>query len=200
MTPYRIFSIWQKCRRYNPGTIKKFEESENYQFYYSLCYYFREKLKITSDLKIAQFIEVCARETGARFNPFELTSLEYLEIFKEWFLKNSNKGAYLMNVNESFKKIYKFCSDKNIVSLEEYTKKWGVSHLVSGILNENVAYVLGVHKLTLTKPEVTMINKKFLKHLKSIEERINRENNLKKVLSEGIEDIKNKLIWRNEKV
>jgi hypothetical protein len=200
MTPYALFSFCQNCQRRNAGTIRKFEESDHFEFFCALRYYFMEKLKIKSDRNIKKFIEVCVKETGENFSPFQLNSPEYLHIFKEWYKKNSNKGLYFISINESFKNIYKFCSDKKIETLEEYTKKWAVSHIISGILNENIAYALGVHELVLSKPEVMMINKKFLKNKKLIQERIDRELKLKTVLSEGIQDLKKKLIWRNEKV
>jgi hypothetical protein len=157
-------------------------------------------LKLKTSNKIKKFIEICAKETGENFSPFLLNSREYLNIVSDWKIKNSNRGLYYININESFKKIYKFCVDKNISSLDEYVKKWAVSHVSSGIINENIAYALNVHKLSLSKPEIMFINKKFLKHVKMIEERVARESKLKDILKEGIEDIKNKLIWRKEKI
>ncbi len=157
-------------------------------------------LKLSSDSKIKKFIEVCVKYTGNHFDPFQLNSLEYLEIFKEWYKVNVNHGAYYNNIQESFGKIYKFCVDKELETLDEYIRKWAVSHIISGILNDNVAYKLGVQNLPLTKPEVLSISKKFLKHAHLIEERIQRDKKLQKILTDGIEDVKNKLIWRNEKI
>lgn len=200
MTPYGLFSFCQNCQNRAAGSVKKFEESKHFEFYCSLRRYFMNELKIDSDRKIKKFIEVCAKELGQTFDPFNLGSVEYKEIFKNWLKKNADKGAYFVNINESFRRIYKFCVDRNIKSINEYTNKWAVSHIVSGILDENIAYMFGVHKLELSRPEKLFINKKFLNHVKLIEERIQREVKLKTILSEGVEDINKKLIWRNESI
>ena len=200
MTPYGLFSFCQNCLGRVAGTIKKFEEAHYFPFYCSLRDYLTTELKLNTDGKVKKFIAVCAKYTGERFDPFQLNSTEYLEIFKEWFSKNSTDAAYFMNINESFRNIYKFCADKNLETLEEYTKKWSVSHLISGVLNENIAYALKVHELPLSKPEVLSINKKFLKHSKMIRDRIQRDKKLNRVITEGIQDVKDKLIWRSKEV
>ncbi len=198
MTPYGLFSFCQKCQHRSVGTIVKFNESQYYSFFNMLIKYFTNDLKFDSDTKIKQFVSVCAKYTESNFDPFKLNSREYLDIFTSWYKVHANSGTYYINITESFKNIYKFCVDKNIKTIEEYVTKWAVSHLISGVLNENIAFFLGVHKLELTKPEKLSINKRFLKHIDLISERINRDSNLKSVLNEGLEDIKSKLIWRNE--
>ena len=120
---------------------------------------------------------------------------EYAELFNIWYRKNSNEGAYLLNIAEGFRNIYKFCANKNIGSVEEYVNRWGVSHLVSGILDENIAYVLGFGERELSKPEALLINKKFVKNKKMIEQRIAREPRLREDLEEGLKDLKKKLGW-----
>lgn len=198
MTPYGLFSFCQKCQNRSPGSAKNFDEGEYYPFYCMLLKYFTNDLKFNTDGKIKQFIAVCAKFTENRFDPFQLNSNEYLEIFKSWYKVHANNAAYYVNISESFKYIYKFCCDKDIKTLDEYVKKWAVSHLISGVLNENIAYVLGVQNLQLSKPEKLSINNRFLKHANIIKERIDREAKLKNVLNEGVEDVRNKLIWRNE--
>jgi RNase H-fold protein (predicted Holliday junction resolvase) len=200
MTPYGLFSFCQNCQQRSAGSIENFNEGQYYPFYCSLRKYLMNDLKLSSDNKIKKFIEVCAKYTGNHFDPFQLNSPEYLHIFTEWYRVNANDGAYYNNIKESFGKIYKFCSDKELQTLEEYVKKWSVSHIISGILNENIAFALGVHKLPLTRPEVMSINKKFLKHVKLIDERISRDLKLQNLLASGIEDVRKKLIWRNEKL
>lgn len=198
MTPYGLFSFCQKCQQRSAGTIAKFNESQYYPFFAMLIKYFENDLKFDGDTKIKQFVSVCAKYTENRFDPFKLNSGEYLEIFTSWYKVHANTGAYYININESFNNIYKFCDDKDIKTIEEYVRKWAVSHLISGVLNENVAYALGVHNLELSKPEKLSINKRFLKHADLIKERIDRDAKLRTVLKEGLEDLKNKLIWRQE--
>lgn len=200
MTPFEIFSFCQQCQQRSSGSLENFEKSGHYKYFCLLCNYFKNDLKFKTIAKIKKYIAICVKDTGHNFNPFLLHTTEYRNIVSDWKNKNSNRGLYYINVNESFKKIYKFCVDKDISTLEEYTKKWAVSHVSSGIINENIAYALDVHKLPLSKPEIMFINKKFLKHVKMIEERIARESKLREMLKDGIEDIKKKLIWRKEKI
>lgn len=200
MTPFDIFAFCQQCQQRNPGSLKTFEDSDHYKYFCLLYAYFKNGLKFKTANKIKKYILICVKETGHNFNPFLLNTAEYRNIVLDWKNKNSNRGQYFINLNESFKRIYKFCVDKDILTLDDYIKKWAVSHVSSGIINENIAYALNVHKLVLSKPEIMFINKKFLKHVKMIEERIARESKLREILEEGIEDIKKKLIWRKEKV
>ena len=200
MTPYGLFSFCQNCQQRVAGPIEKFNEGKYYSYYCSLRKYLMNDLKLTSDNKIKKFIEVCAKNTGNHFDPFQLNSPEYLHIFKEWYRVNANNGSYYINIQESFNKIFKFCVDKDLDTLEDYVKKWSVSHIISGVLNDNIAFSLGVHKLTLSKPEILSINKKFLRHIKLIDERIQRDKKLSSILVDGIEDVRNKLIWRKKKL
>lgn len=200
MTPYGLFSFCQNCQQRTAGSIDTFKESQYYSYYHSLRKYLVNDLKLSTDNKIKKFISVCAKYTGNHFDPFQLNSPEYLHIFKEWYKVNANNGSYYINIQESFNKIFKFCADKELSTLEEYTKKWSVSHIISDVLNDNIAFCLGVHKLSLTKPEIISINKKFLKHVKLIEERIQRDKKLHSILLDGMEQVRNKLIWRKERL
>lgn len=200
MTPYTLFSYCQIVQHRKSVSVESFEENPHFQFYCSLIYYFSKVLKFASDAKIKKFISVCVQQTGTNFNPFLLSSPEYLHIFTEWYKVHANNGAYYININNSFQKLFKFCSDKKIKSIEEYTKRWAVSHIISGVLNENIAYMLGLQNLKLTSPEVLSIKNKFLKHANLIGERIDRDEKLKSILEYGVNDLSNKLLWLNKKV
>ena len=195
ITPYKIFSICQSLLGNVRGGEKWFLESHYYGYYCLLLKYFTNDLKMTSIKQIKTFISVCAKNTGSSFSEYSLITPEYAELFNIWYRKNSNEGSYFTNIQECFRNVYKFCSNKGIRSVEEYVSKWGVSHLVSGILDENIAYAMGLGKKELSKPEQVMIGKKFGRHIKQIEERIAREDKLREELEEGLKDLKKKLGW-----
>ena len=100
----------------------------------------------------------------------------------------------MASVRDSVKNIVKFCKHKKINKLESYITNWGVTHYISGVLNDNVAYALKLQDVSLSKPEKFMI-RKFLKNVPLIKERLEREGRLKTLLESEIQQAKEMLIW-----
>lgn len=194
MTPYKLFKTSMGCmgRGYNKSETD-FNESTYYGFFNMLLKYFKYEMKF-NDIQIRQFVEVSAKIHESRFDPWKLNSPEYLESFKVWYKVNRSKDAYLANVKESIRDIVKFCKQKKIKKLEEYVTSWGVTHYINGKLNDNVAYMIGLHEVQLSKPEKFML-KKYLKIVPLIKERIEREGRLKVLLEHEVEQAKEMLFW-----
>jgi hypothetical protein len=192
--PHDLFKLCMGCLHRSCGTtIQDFNESKHYNFFNMLLKYFKNELKFNS-IQIRQYVTVLAKIHENSFDPWKLDSQEYFNDFKAWYKVNSSKDAYLNNVKESVKTIIKFCKTKKIKKLEDYVKNWGVTHYISGVLNENVAYAIGLHELTLSKPEKFMV-KRFLKNVPMIKERLEREGRLKVLLEDEIKQAKEMLIW-----
>lgn len=194
MSPHNIFKICMACKGRACNTDEdSFNESQHFGYFNMLSNYFKKQLKFT-DKQVGQFIGVCAKLKESNFDPWQLHSSGYLEEFKEWYKVNRNKDAYINNVKESIVNIVKFCKVKKIKNLNDYVNTWGVTHYISGKLNDNVAFMLGLHEVTMTKPEKFML-KKYLKNVQLIKERVEREGRLKEVLESGIKQAKEMLIW-----
>ena len=169
------------------------QDSKFYGFFNLLDKYFKKQLKF-NDKKTKTFIQVCSNIHEGNFDPWKLNSQEYLNDFKSWYKVNASASTYLESIKSSVKNIVKFCKQKKITKIEDYVTNWGVTHYISGVLNDNVAYIIGLHELQLTKPEKFMI-KRFLKNLPIIKERIEREKQLEYVLKKEIDDAKKMLSW-----
>ena len=195
MNAYKLFRLCMGCmgRPYGKSE-EEFNNSEFFKFFYALSKHFKT-LKF-NDIKTRQYVEVCAKMQGGNFSPWKLNTQEYYDSFMSWYKINSTKDAYMANVKDCIKTVIKFCKQKKITKLEDYISNWGVTHYISKVLNDNVAYALGLHNIKLTKPEKFMI-KTFLKNVPMIQERIEREGRLKTVLEEEIKQAKEMLIWNS---
>jgi hypothetical protein len=194
MTPFNLYKFCMGCmqRSCSFDTIN-FEESKHYSFFNMLANYFKKQMKF-NDIKIRQYVSVLAKIHESRFDPWKLNTQDYFDDFKAWYKVNASRDVYLNNVKDSIKNIIKFCKSHRIKTLDDYINKWGVTHYISGTLNENVAYVLGLHNVTMSKPEKFMI-RRFLKNVPMIKERIEREGQLKVILEEYTHQAKEMLIW-----
>lgn len=193
MQTFTLFKAVQSFlgRKYN-GTKGQFESGKYYGYFNNLNSILAKKFDY-SDPKIRQYLKIVSDYYGERFDPFSLDSDEYFETFKNWLKVNGNRNSYKINVFNSCQKIYKFCKDKEIYDLKEYINKWGVSQYISKNLNENVAFVLGLQNVKLTKPERLAINKVFLKNTGMISERLEREKDIKKYIITNLDKIQLKL-------
>jgi len=194
MNSYHLFKLCMGCkgRSYNKSE-EDYKESPHFNFFNMLVKYFMKELKF-NDLQIKQYVSVCAKLYEGSFDPWKLNSREYLEAFKAWYKINSSADTYLASVRDSVKNIVKFCKHKKINKLEDYITNWGVTHYISGVLNDNVAYALKLQEVTLSKPEKFMV-RKFLKNVPLIKERLEREGRLKTLLESEIQQAKEMLIW-----
>jgi hypothetical protein len=172
---------------------EEFNSSPYVGYFRMLSGYFQNQMKF-SDKQIKQYISVCAKLHETSFDPWQLHSHEYLEKFKEWYRVNKNSDAYINNVKHSINEVIKFCKAKKIKNLTDYINSWGVMHYTSGKLNDNVAFMLGLHEVQMTKPEKFMV-KTYLKNVQLIKERVEREGRLKEALESGIQQAKEMLIW-----
>jgi hypothetical protein len=177
---------------------EQFNDSEFFKFFYALNKHFKSTLKF-NDKQTMDFIKICSMLQGPSFSPWKLNSQEYYDSFLSWYKINATKDTYIANVKDSIKNVIKFCKQKNITNLEYYIKNWGVTHYISKVLNDNVAYALGLHEIPLSKPEKFMI-RAFLKNVPMIKERISREGRLKTILDTDIKQAKEMLIWNSEQV
>lgn len=193
MQTFTLFKITQGClgRKYQ-GTKGQFESGRFYGYFSNLNDFLKDKFDY-SDAKIRQYISVVSKMEGEKFDPFKLDSDEYMDTFKDWLRVNQSENAYKINIFNSCQHIYNFCKDRNIYTLNEYTKKWGVSHFISGKLNENVAFLLGLHNLTFTKPEKLALTKPFLKNTGLISERMERETAIKSFIQRNLRKVEKKL-------
>lgn len=199
MNAYKLFKYCMGCaEKPYSKTEEEFNESEFFKFFYALSKHFKSVLKF-NDVKTKQYISVCAKIHGSNFSPWKLNTTEYMEAFASWYKINSSLDTYMRSVKESIHTIVNFCKKKKIRKIEDYIKNWGVTHYISGILNDNVAYAMGLHEVNLAKPEKFMI-KKFLKNVPMIKERIEREGRLNILLEAEIKQAKEMLIWIPEEV
>jgi len=192
-TPFNVFKMCQNAlgRKYN-GTVQDFESLPAYNYYVGLSLYLREYLG-KRKYKHIRFINVCAKELGARFDPFQLKSEEYKKVYEEWESINGSPEKYKRNVLDSIQFIYDFCKTKNIKELDKYRNTWSVTHLISGKMNENVAFMLGVQKNTYTKPETKLLKQKYLNHLDDIEERLKEDKELREIIETQLEIVQKRL-------
>jgi len=193
MTPFSLFKRCQNAigRKYR-GDESDFDSLDCVNFYRSSVDYFKEQFG-RSDRCILEFLKVCSSEYGSRFDPFQITTDDYMKSYKMWKEIHSDELSYRKNILKSIQGIYNFCRDRDIHSLGEYVQRWSVSHITSGVLNENVAYILKVHDCVLTKPEKTLIKKKYLIKVKDIEERLSREDELKKFIVKNLKVLEKKI-------
>jgi hypothetical protein len=193
MSPYTLFIFCQKAsgKGYS-GTEDDFLESRFYNFFEGLTKYFELKCKF-GDKDIKKYIRICVRQKGNLFNAYDLGSDEYANLVKDWQNVHGNKNLYNKKIVDSFNGIFSFCMKKKIYSLRTYVKEWGLQHLVSDRITDNVAYALGVHKLTLSSIDKMMIHKKFLKNVDIIKDRLENNPDLKELLQVQIKDIQEKL-------
>lgn len=199
MNAYKLFKYCMGCaEKPYSKTEEEFNESEFFKFFYALSKHFKSVLKF-NDIKTKQYISVCAKIHGSNFSPWKLNTTEYLEDFASWYKINSSLDTYMRSVKESIHTIVIFCKKKKIRKLDDYIKNWGITHYISGVLNDNVAYAMGLHEVVLTKPEKFMI-KKFLKNVPMIKERIEREGRLNTLLEAELKQAKEMLIWIPEEV
>lgn len=193
MSPYQIFRICQGAigRRYR-GTIDDFKLLDCCSYYYSLSDYLDDKVGRDSK-KQRKFIQVCEVHYGSRFDPFHLMTDEYMKVYLEWESVNGSDDAYKQHVLKSIQDVYDFCRERDITRLKDYTERWAISHITSGVLDENVAYALKVQDARLSKPEKRIIKKKFLDKLKDIEDRFSRDNELREFIQRNLDTIEKKI-------
>lgn len=193
MTPFSLFKRCQGTigRKYR-GSESDFDSLDCVNFYRSAIDYFKEKFG-RGDRTIIEFLKVCSSEYGSRFDPFQITTDGYMKTYNKWKEIHADESSYRKNILKSIQDIYNFCRDRDIHSLGEYVQRWSVSHITSGVLNDNVAYILKVHESVLTKPEKTLIKKKYLSKLKDIEERMSRETELKKFILKNLKILEKKI-------
>jgi hypothetical protein len=167
---------------------EEFYKNKNASYFTKLYLYFTKTLHL-SEQQMKQFICICQNEKGSMFNIFDLVTPEYNQIVKNWLVIHSDKGSYYQHLTESMRYMYEFCKTKRIKSLDVYIKHWGVSHLISGRLNENIAFALGLQNVELTKPEKSLIQFKFLRHIEAYKDRFEREEKLRNYIEKNIEKI-----------
>ena len=179
-----LFKLCQQLqgRKYDKG--KDYFLEQSYAKYFDEVAYKLTKLLRDSDKNVKNYIRICHINFADTFDPYKLLSEEYQDSFRVWLSQNRSKSDYIRKINESFDFIYNYCIKNKIQTLNEYTRIWGVSHLLSGKISENVAFAIGVHKNNLSKPEKMALEKKFLKHLKVIEERLIREKRIGMLIEE----------------
>jgi hypothetical protein len=182
MTPYALFKVCEglKGRRYN-GTVDDFDELPLSSYYHSLSSYLYDQVSSKGRVH-HKFLTICANEYGSRFDPFELMSSPYLDVYQNWLSINESPESYRKNILKSITFIYDFCVDRDIKTLKKYARSWSASHIISGKMNENVAVILKVHDLKFSKPEKKLLNTKFLKKVKHIQERLEYDTELKKYI------------------
>lgn len=193
MSPFQIFKLCQGTlgRKYR-GDRSSFEQLNCSAFYFSLADYLKDKFG-KANVAQAKFIKVCGKQLGSSFNPFELMTEEYMNVYNKWLSVHGSAESYKENIKNSIQYIYDFCRDKDITSIEEYTKRWSVSHIVSGILEENVAYILGVQELYLTKPEKKLIKKKYMDNVLDIKARLERDKEILDFIIDALDKVQNKI-------
>lgn len=199
MSPYRLFKFSQSLagKGYN-GTSGMFNSSKYYNYFCRVVIFLDEYVG-KDENKQKEYISVCAKEFGNDFSPFSLDSSHYKAAYEKWVKVNGSVFSYTENIIKSCRYVYKFCKENKIYNLEDYIKKWGVSHFISGRLNENLAVFLNLHEINMSKPEKTILNRRFLKNVKLIKERIERENRVKNVIKKNAAKIQQKLTILKER-
>lgn len=184
MNGLTLFKLCQQLqgRRYNKGL--EYYAEQSYANYFEEVSYKLTKLLRDSDKNVKNYLRICHINFGDSFDPYKLLSEEYQDAFRVWLSQNRSKSDYIRKINDSFDYIYNFCIKNKIETLNEYTRIWGVNHLLSGKITENVAFAIGIHKNNLSKPEKMALEKKFLKNLKVIEERLIREKRIGRLIEE----------------
>jgi len=193
MSPYNIFKFSQMLagKGYN-GTSGVFNSGQYFPYFSKVSKFLSEYVG-NDDKKQREYISVCATKLGNEFNPFSLDSERYKMVYEQWVSVNGSMFSYKENIMASCRYIYNFCRINKIYNLDSYIKKWGVSHFISGRLNENLAVFLKLHEINMSKPERTILNKKLFKNLEIIKERINREVLIKQFIENKTAKIEQKL-------
>jgi hypothetical protein len=193
MSPFQLFKVCQGAigRRYR-GTIDDFDDLDCASYYYSLSDFLKKECGRNSNSH-RKYISVCEMHYGTRFDPFHLMTEDYISVYKEWQSINGDSESYKKNILKSIQHVYNFCRDRDIHTLKQYVQRWSVSHITSGVLNENVAYVLKVHDARLTKPEKRLIKKRYTDKIKDVKERLDRETDLKDFIVMNLETVENKI-------
>ena len=193
MTPYQVFRICQGTmgRKYR-GTIDDFKALDCAAYYFTLSTFLEDKIG-KNDNNQRQFISVCGTAFGSRFDPFLLMTDEYWNEYQKWADIHKDADSYKSHIKKSIQYVYDFCVEKQIPTVGEYVNRWSVSHITSGVLDEMVAYIIKVHESHLTRPEKRMIKKKFLDKIGEIEDRLNREPELRKMIEKNITILERKI-------
>lgn len=189
MNPYQLFKFCQglKGRKY-ALTKGMFDSGKYYKYFVGLCIFLENN--IGKDInKQREYVAVVAKLSGVQFDPFLLESDTYQKMYKEWLTVNGSMFSYKNDILKSCKYVFKFCRENEIYNIQDYVKKWGVSHFIAGKLNENVAYKLGLHEINMTKPETNMLKSKYLKNVSLIEQRLKRENNINDFITKKLAKI-----------
>lgn len=178
MNPYQLFKFCQglKGRKYSV-TKGMFDSGKFYKYFVGLCIFLETNIG-TDVVKQKEYVSVVAKLSGSQFDPFLLDSDAYQKMYKEWFAINGSMFSYKNDILKSCKFVFRFCRDNKIYNLKDYVNKWGVSHFISGKLNENLAFKLGLHEINMTKPEMSILKSKYLKNVNLIEQRLKRENSI----------------------
>lgn len=193
MTPFQLFKKCEyHCGRKYRGNLTDFEQLRCHEYFCGLNKFLIAKFGKNNKAHIT-YIEICAKNFGSRFSPYELMSSVYWESFEKWRKINENPEAYRRHLAKSLQYVFDFCVDNEIYNLKEYVVKWAVPHIISEKLNENIAYVLEVQGIYFTAPEKKIIKKLYLKNLKHIEERMNDSQDLRVFIENEIAKIKDRL-------
>jgi hypothetical protein len=193
MTPYYLFKFSQRAagKGYN-GTKGMFDSGQYYAYFAKVARYLNEYLG-DDDSKQKEFVAVCAKHFGNGFSPFSLDSESYKSAYEQWLKVHGSVFSYKENILSSCRYVYNFCRENEIYNLPDYVQKWGVTHLISGRLNENLAVFLGLHEINMSRPEKAILKKKFFKNLEIIKERIEREVLIKEFIQSKVAKIRQKL-------
>lgn len=193
MNPYQIFKFSQirAGKGYN-GTKGMFDSSQYFPYFSKVAKFLSEYVG-DDDRKQKEYIAVCAKQFGNGFSPFSLDTESYKAEYEKWIKVNGSLFSYKENIMMSCRYIYSFCKNNEIYTLKEYIQKWGVTHLISGRLNENLAVHLGLHEINMSKPEKAILKRKFFNNLQIIKERIEREVHIKQFMESKVAKIQQKL-------
>ncbi len=193
MIPYYLFkfSQVQAGKGYN-GTKGMFDSGQYFPYFCKVAKYLNDYLG-DDDKKQKEFISVCAKCLGNSFSPFSLDTEEYKATYEKWLKVHGSMFSYKEDIMMSLRYLYGFCKNNEIYSLKEYVQKWGVTHFISGKLNENLAVYLGLHEINMSRPEKSILKRKFFKNVEIIKERIEREVQIKEFIENKVAKINQKL-------
>ena len=194
MTPYQVFRICQGAlgRRYN-GTVEEFRQLDCAAYYFSLCEFLYDRFGSKEEAQ-RRYIRICEQQYSSRFDPFHLMTDEYIAVYDEWAAIHKDSASFRKHIKKSIQNLYDFCVDRHICYMEDYVNRWAVSHLTSGFLEPTIAYMIGVHESSFTRPEKRLIKKKFLDKIPEIESKLESDSELRHLIEKNIGVLKKKIL------
>ena len=188
MTGWQLQCLCRRMVGYNKITLDSYLVSHEKPYYEMVAEYLFRTCHLT-DPDIHDFIKANYNYSQTTFSPFDLMSESYWNVYLDWKKKYRTLQLYFDTIRNSFTFIENFCIN-NSISLSEYYTKYGEKHVRERIIDWSVAVHLQIINPKIISTPRKILLRDYLKQCRIIKERLTTNSELRLLMEEETERVK----------